>query len=64
MTWIFLGWMFSKLFVLGIDPTLMGGGSESQVMDGGTGQPPRVSDGGTGQPPRVMDGGTGQPPRF
>jgi hypothetical protein len=73
MTWIFLGWMFSRLFVLGVDPTSMspaglkvmdgGGGQPPKVMDGGGGQPPKVMDGGGGQPPKVMDGGGGQPPK-
>jgi hypothetical protein len=62
MTWIFAGWMFAKLFVLGIDPTLMGGRRENPVMEGGSGQPPAVMEGGSGQPPKVMEGGSGQPP--
>jgi hypothetical protein len=64
MTWIFLGWMFSRMFVMGVDPTLATETPESQALDGGIGQPPRASDGGIGQPPRVQDGGIGQPPRF
>jgi hypothetical protein len=64
MTWFFLGWVVSRVFVMGIGSTLPGGAPENQAMDGGTGQPPRAMDGGTGQPPRALDGGTGQPPRF
>jgi hypothetical protein len=44
MTWIFLGWMFSRLFVVGIDPV-------SPVPDG------TVALDGTGAPlPQAMDG--------
>jgi hypothetical protein len=72
MTWIFFGWMLSRLFVLDGDRmgpargwTMDGTDAPSaQVMDGGSGQPPTVMDGGSGQPPTVMDGGSGQPPRF
>ncbi len=67
MTWIFVGWMVSRLFILDGDRTMgpragwtMDG--TSQVMDGGNGQPPQVMDGGNGQPPKVMDGSNGQPP--
>jgi len=61
MTWIFLGWMFSRLFVVGIDPV-------SPVPDGtvaldGTGAPlPQAMDGTGGQPPQKLDGTGGQPP--
>jgi hypothetical protein len=73
MTWIFVGWMISRLFVLNGDGTMgpargwtMDGtdAQPAQVMDGGGGQPPTVMDGGGGQPPTVMDGGGGQPPKL
>jgi len=63
MTWIFLGWMLSRLFVLGIDP--VSPVSDGTVaLDGTGGQQAQVMDGGVGQPPRALDGGVGQPPRF
>jgi len=71
MTWIFIGWMLSRLFVadpfstqpVSGDWTLDGGtGQPPSALDGGTGQPPSALDGGTGQPPNKLDGGTGQPP--
>jgi hypothetical protein len=72
MTWIFMGWMFSRLFVMGIDPTSTfpsgaetiggAGGQQPQSLDGAGGQPPKIMDGAGGQPPKMMDGAGGQPP--
>jgi hypothetical protein len=52
MTWIFVGWMLSRLFVVGVDSTLENSDPQIEMMDGGVGQPPRALDGGVGQPPR------------
>lgn len=68
MTWIFAGWMISRLFILDMDLTTDPAarwtrqGTKGQVMDGAGGQPPTVMDGAGGQPPKVMDGAGGQPP--
>lgn len=68
MTWIFAGWMISRLFFLDMDLTTDSAtrgprrGTKGQVMDGAGGQPPTVMDGAGGQPPKVMDGAGGQPP--
>ena len=61
MTWIFLGWIFSRMFVVGIDPTSTSP-SGAQSIDGTGGQPPQGLDGSGGQPPKMMDGTGGQPP--
>ncbi len=61
MTWIFVGWMLSRFFVMGADSAVEPIQPESSVMDGGVGQPPRALDGGVGQPPRLIDGAVGQP---
>jgi hypothetical protein len=60
MTWIFVGWMLSRFFVMGVDSSVGAIEPENTVMDGGVGQPPRALDGGVG----ALDGGVGQPPRF
>ena len=61
MTWIFMGWMIARVFVMGMDPTSTSP-SGAEMMDGAGGQPPKVMDGAGGQPPKVMDGAGGQPP--
>jgi len=60
MTWIFIGWMLSRLFVA--DPFALEPVSGDWTLDGGTGVPPTKMDGGTGVPPTTLDGGTGVPP--
>lgn len=71
MTWIFIGWMLSRLFVgdpFAVEPvsgdwTLDGtGGQPPQTLDGTGGQPPQALDGTGGQPPQKLDGTGGQPP--
>lgn len=49
MTWIFIGWMLSRLFVA--DPFALEPVSGDWTLDGGTGVPPTKMDGGTGVPP-------------
>jgi len=61
MTWIFLGWMFSRIFVMGLDPTSTYPAGAT-TMDGAGGQPPKALDGAGGQPPTKLDGAGGQPP--
>jgi len=61
MTWFFLGWMFAKMLLLGVDPSSMSRAG-ALTMDGAGGQPPQVMDGAGGQPPKIMDGAGGQPP--
>jgi hypothetical protein len=59
MTWIFVGWMLARLFVM--DP-FGGPAVDGWVLDGAGGQPPQTLDGGGGQPPEKLDGAGGQPP--
>ncbi len=61
MTWIFVGWMLSRLFVVGIDPVSTNPDA-ALVDDGAGGQPPQGLDGSSGQPPQRLDGAGGQPP--
>ena len=62
MTWIFLGWMFSRFFVFDLDPTVPYAGETNWTMEGGRGQLRTTIEGGSGQPPTTLEGGSGQPP--
>ena len=62
MTWILLGWMFSRLFVLDLDSAMPNAGDTGWTLEGGSGQPPTTLEGGSGQPPTKLEGGSGQPP--
>lgn len=65
MTWLFLGWMVSRFFMLDMEYTYPAGEGtidSGWTMDGTGGQPPSTLDGTGGQPPRTLDGTGGQPP--
>jgi len=62
MTWIFIGWMLSRLFVLDFAPVATDPATDGWSMEGGSGQPPSALEGGSGQPPSKLEGGSGQPP--
>ena len=60
MTWIFFGWMLTRLIVVSdvtsTDP------SGTWTLEGTGGQPPQSLEGTGGQPPTALEGTGGQPP--